>query len=179
MKRLVPSTTVLAWVLVAMCTLVAAPALAQETAPEVPGSGAAISVAPGEPPPDPVDFVFNEDGTVTIDGDTGASCRDFALLREEGYYRIGNQEQAQSVLEQCERAGFLSGDKAFTAAPPTQEQRYQYQQPNPRLAMPSASQSSPTRSVLPATGGVPLLLLAVGMVLVGAGIAAARRSRIA
>ena len=153
MKRSVLSTAVLAWVLATMSILVAAPALAQEASSEAPGSGAAISVSPGEDPPDIPYFAYNGDGTVTIDGDVGTSCYDFALT-EEGLTRSGDLERlAQSVVRQCERGGFLSPDNQYAAFPP-----FRRQQP----FVPQAH--------LPATGGPGLLapgvLLAGGVLLI-------------
>lgn len=91
--------------LAVLLTTATTPVLAQEEG--VSDSGA-MGVPYGEPlPPDPPDFVLEEDGTVIIDGDTAFDCRSFALAREDGYFRGGNQEQALSVLQQCEEGGFL------------------------------------------------------------------------
>ena len=149
MKRLVSSTAVVAWVLVTISVLVAAPAPAQQ-APEAPGSGAAIAVSPGEDPPDIPYFAYNGDGTVTIDGDVGTSCYDFAL-NEEGLTRSGDLERlAQSVVQQCEQGGFLSPDNRYAAYPPAQGQQ------------PPVTQAE----LLPATGG-PGLSMPVGDALAG------------
>ena len=55
---------------------------------------------------DPADYVFEEGGNVTIDGDQGMSCRDFAMSIPQAD-ASSDLEQARSVLEQCEQAGFL------------------------------------------------------------------------
>lgn len=148
MKRFV-STTI---TLMATIAVLAVPAAAQEA----PGSGGAMAVPYGESPPQaPPYFVYNGDGTVTIDGDTGSSCRDFAVAYEEGYYRQGDQGLAQSVLEQCEQDGALSSG---SVTPPTVQAR-QYQQ---------APQSSVE---LPSTGGpnLPLAAIAAGTALLSLG----------
>lgn len=142
MKRLISSTMVLAWVLAVTSALVAAPALAQEAAPQQgPVSGGVIAAEYGFPD----DYVLRGDGTITVGGDAGTSCRDFARDFEQGTIRPGDEERARSVLDQCEQAGFLpSGD----AAP---------------------SEATATRAELPATGGSSFLLVTVtsGAFLIG------------
>ena len=56
----------------------------------------------------PPDYVLEEDGTVVIDGDAGTDCRSFASFLEQGYFEPPGDpsQQAQSILEQCEEAGF-------------------------------------------------------------------------
>lgn len=144
MKRVVASTAVLAWVIAVLAAL---PALAQET----PGSGAATSVSPGEAPPVMPYFAYNGDGTVTIDGDVGVSCYDFALTEGELTRSVVQEGLAQNVLVQCEQTGFLSPDNRYAAYPPDQRQ-----------------QPSATQAELPATGGLNLLAaLAAGAGFVG------------
>ena len=129
MKRLLLSTVVLAWVMVAISATTAVPALAQEAAPQAPGS-AGVAMPNGEPPlPSPDEYVFREDGTITVGGDAGTNCRDFARDFEQGNIRPGDEEKAQNVLAQCEQAGFLSpSDETAPVEAPT-GQTQQYQQP--------------------------------------------------
>ena len=123
---------------------------AQEETP----SGGALAQPIGEPPVDPVDYVFGEDGVVTIDGDQGMSCRDFALDVPQAD-TSSDLEQARSVLEQCEEAGFLSSD-----APVVQQ---------PDQAVSPMDRAPSTKKELPATGGYGLLpsALAGGLLLTG------------
>lgn len=82
--------------------VVAAPALAQTSG--------------GDPP----DYVLEEDGTVVIDGDGGTDCRSFASFLEQGYFepQPGDpSQQAQSILEQCDEAGFLESGEGTKSAP--------------------------------------------------------------
>lgn len=126
----------------------------QQPAPEAQG---AIAQPYGEAPPPALPYyVYNGDGTVTIDSDTGTSCRDFLRSLEDGsLHSVSDQYAlAQSVLEQCEQDGFLSS--GGEATPVAQEQ--------PR-------QTSRV-SELPATGGtnLPLATLVAGTaVVVGLG----------
>ena len=163
MKRSVSSTAVLAWVLAAISILVAAPALAQEeeaaaAPPEAPGSGGAIAVPYGEaPPPAPPYFVYNGGGTVTIDGDVGTSCFDFALT-EEVLTRPGDLEQlAQSVVRQCEQDGFLTPDNRYAAFPPAQGQ----QPPVTQAALPATGGPGLSSPGAPFASGALLIVLAV------------------
>ena len=128
MKRLLLSTVVLAWVMVAISATTAVPALAQEAAPQAPGS-AGVAMPNGEPPlPSPDEYVFHEDGTITVGGDAGTNCRDFARDFEQGNIRPGDEEEAQNVLAQCEQAGFLTPNGTAPVEAPT-GQTQQYQQP--------------------------------------------------
>lgn len=163
---------VLVLVTVLTAALAAAPALAQteggqyEEAPPG-GSAGAIARGPGDPPPDPPDYVLDEYGTVIVDGDTGSDCRTFAQAREDGYFRTGEQEQARSVLEQCERRGLLlsSGDQ-YAANTPARGQ----QTPFNRAELPATGGSSLSMLSAPPVSGVSLIFLAV------LGIAARRRT---
>ena len=150
MKRFVSSTAMVAWVLAAMSALVAVPALAQQ---------AATSSAPGENTPPPPPFVFNGDGLVVIDGDVPTSCFDFAQLLEDGALRpSGDQEQlAQSVLGQCEQAGFLSPNNQYVAHPPAQGQ----QPPATQAELPTTGGPGPSIPRVPLAGGVLLVVVSV------------------
>ena len=141
-----------------------APALAQPTT-EAPGSRGAIAVPSGEsPPPDPPDYVLREDGTVVIDGDSGMDCRSFALSVPRAD-ASPDLQQAQSVLERCERRGLLlSGAEAAYA---TEEQQ---------TAITLARGPAREDTLLPATGGPGILspatvgeALLVGLSLLGIG----------
>ena len=68
-----------------------------------------LAQPPGGPPFDPPDFVFQEDGTVLVDGDVVIDCLSFATYMPSAD-GDPDLEQAQSVLEQCEQGGFLSSD---------------------------------------------------------------------
>ena len=116
---------------------------AQEETP----SGGALAQPIGEPTVDPVDYVLGEDGIVTMDGDRGMSCRDFALDVP--------QADASSDLEQCEESGFLSSN-----APVVQR---------PDQAVSLIDRAPSTKKELPATGGYGLLssALAGGLLLTG------------
>ena len=96
---------------------VLAAAVAARPAPAQPAGG---GVPPDYVPPEvvleedgtPPDFLLDEDAGVIIDGDGVTDCRSFAAALEEGFLG-GNRGQAQSVLEQCRRGGFLpSGGSA-------------------------------------------------------------------
>ena len=67
----------------------------------------------------PPDYVLEEDGTVVIDGDAGTDCRSFASGLEQGYFEPPGDpsQQAQSILEQCEEAGFLESGEGTKSAP--------------------------------------------------------------
>ena len=110
----------------------------------------ATAVPSGEPlSPDLPDYFLEEDGTVIIEGDTAFDCRSFALSREDGYFQSGNQKQALSMLQQCEKGGFLEqGD--------LQE-------------LPETVDPSEAEQALPDTGGpsgAAFLLPAAGLLLV-------------
>ena len=172
MKRLILLTAVVAWVLAMVPILVAAPVLAQEEAAEAADPSAAMIEVRGEPPrPDPPLFAFNRDGTVTIDGDQGASCFDFARdLEQEGFFPPGYEAQygaqAQSVVEQCERGGFLSPDNQYVTYPP-----FQRQQPFvPEAHLPATGGPGLSAPGVPLAGGVLLVVLTV------LGIVARRRT---
>jgi hypothetical protein len=159
-KRLI----LLAATLATLSSIAATPSLAQ-TATEAPGSGEAIAVPYGEaPPPDPPDYVFEEGGTVTVDGDVGMSCRAFALSIPRAD-ASPDLEQARSVLEQCEQAGFLPSGSVPTVLP---TQWGQYQTPSGSggdIAAPAPP------AALPNTGGPDLLLTATTLLL-GSGVLA-------
>ena len=158
MKRLVRLVTVLAWVLAATSATAAGPVLAQQPATEAQGSSAAMIQTPGEVTPDPPDFVLSEEGFVIVDGDVGTSCPDFARdFEDDGALRTTNldQEMAQSVLAQCEQAGFLTSGGPPAPVDASTGERLDYRE---------LHQLTPAQ--LPATGGsVSLLPALVGGVL--------------
>lgn len=159
--------TILLIAVQAMLFTYTGPALAQAAQDD----GAAIAQpAGGFPVPTPPDFVLREDGTVIVDGDTGSSCNTFALGLQQGYYQLGDQEQAQSVLEQCEERGFLgstSGAEPIPAASTSTEASVTVE----------PAVTSPAVDTLPDTAGVPIFPLAVGvgLLLVGARVLVAAR----
>lgn len=101
------------------------------------------------------DFALEEDGTVVIDGDLATDCPSFAVGLEEGYESRGDPEQAQSVLEQCRRGGFLpSGGSAPVSRTPHSPSAHVSEQHR---------QPSPARAVLPSTGGPNLPMIPAPM----------------
>ena len=171
MKRSIKLTAVMAWVFTMVQAVVAAPALAQGAAEATNPSAAMIEVR-GEPPrPDPPLFAFDGGGTVTIDGDTGTSCFDFARDFEQGVpfrpgYEAQYEAQAQSVLEQCEQGCFLTTYNRYAAYPPAQGQ----QQPVAQAELPSTGGPGLSMPGAPLAGGMLLIVLTV------LGIVARRRT---
>lgn len=118
------------------------------------------------------DVVVQGDGSVTIGGDVGTDCRSFALSVEQGFDLGLTQGQIQSVLEQCEQAGFLSSTPVgeqynddVAGAIPT---------PQPSTPVEGPPSGENNTSVLPDTGGVSGLILMVGVLLLGGGLVVRR-----
>ena len=146
-------TMVVAAVAMMLGALAAAPAGAQEGR-----EGGAIGYPiGGEPPPPPPDYAYR-DGEVYVDGDEMLDCRTFAQSFDGGYDEFGDQAQAERVLERCERAGFPSAD-------PPPEVRAEI-----RADRHAARDAARDAEQLPATGGVPTLPLATGVLLAGSGL---------
>lgn len=157
-----------AFVLAGACLLVSlifAPAAGADV---VESSGVLAYPEGGAPPPDPPDYVLEEDGTVIVDGDVVTECSSFSINREEGLFGgFGDQELAQRVLEQCVRSGLSSSGGDLSVG-------------DSRVVVRPDTEASPTTSSksLPETGGLSLTSLAglaSGLALICGGLLLRRR----
>ncbi len=151
-RRAAKGAVLLAVVLAVMAAVLATPAPAQVS---------------GFNPPD---YVFEEGGTVVIDGDAKTDCRSFASFLEDGYFESGDTSAgARRVLEQCEEAGLLDSGSGTPGASAS---------PSAASTPPGTSAANEEDEGLPETGGPALAVLLVvsGVVAAAIGLLLARKA---